>query len=84
MRIYYNTSRIHALPSEPSLYAITNDTVTTMYNISEITESVLCMAIQNQYSIDLEDSANLQKCPIIVHAFTSYDDLLNQYPELLI
>lgn len=84
MRIYYNSARIHAQRSRPALYAITNDTVTTMYNISSITESLLQLAFKRQYNISLNDSANLQKLPLLAHSFTSYDDLLNRYPELLI
>ena len=84
MRIYYNTSRIHTRQLGPVLYTITNDTITTMYNISNITEPLLRMAFKHQYSIGLKDSDNLQKCPLLAHSFTIYDELFNKFPELLI
>ena len=85
MRIYYNKHRISA-PSRPSvpLYAITNDDVTTMYNITRITEFDLIKAFNNQYAIRTQDIPKIRQLPLLVPYFTTYSDLEHNFPELLI
>ena len=84
MRIYYNKRRISASRTGAPLYAITNDDITTMYNITQITEFDLITAFNNQYAIQTQDIPKMHQLPLLVPHFTTYSELAHNFPELLI
>ena len=84
MRIYYNKHRISASRTGAPLYAITDDDVTTMFNITQITEFNLYVAFNEQYSIESNCVLSVQQLPLLVPHFTTYNELKRNYPELLI
>ena len=84
MRIYYNKHRIAASRIGIPLYTITNDEVTTMHNIPQITELYVDDALNNQYLIPSRWISHIQQLPLLVPHFTTYSELKRNCPELLI
>lgn len=72
-------SNIHTNP----LYTVATDDCSKMYNITSITLDAVRRAIDNLYTLT-DIQLRLEKLPVIIDHFSSYNDIAKSHPELLI
>ena len=84
MKLLNNThARIRASTDTRPLYTLSTDDCSKIYNIPCLTQAAVESAMIQLYDISNWQSA-IQQLPVLVPYFETYDDLLQNYPELLI
>ena len=84
MKLLNNThARIVSASDTYPLYTLSTDDCSGIYNIPCLTKATVETAMTQLYYASKWHS-EIQQLPVLVPYFETYDDLLQNYPELLI